>query len=342
MTAALDKGQSLRAVCVDLNTGKLLLDRELFHIAEPENVNAKNSYASPTPVIEAGNVYLHFGTNGTACLDTETFKMRWLNREHPLVHKEGPGSSPVLYRDLIIFHCDGMDVQYVAALDKRSGKTMWCTDRPKFEATKDDMWKAYATPLVITVNGRDQLVSPGAERVIAYEPLTGQTIWRVNYKGFSNVARPVFDGRLVYVNTGYPKSQLWAIRPDGQGDVTESHVAWKATKAIVLNPSPLVVDGLLYMVDDKGIASCLDTATGEALWTERLGGNFTGSPTYADGRIYVTGDDGKTHVLQPGREFKSLAINALDAHVQSSPAVIGRAIILRSATHLYRIEKAQP
>jgi outer membrane protein assembly factor BamB len=164
-------------------------------------------------------------------------------------------------------------------------------------------------------------------------------LWQVDFKGFSNVARPVFDGSVVYVNTGYGKSQLWAIRPEPRGNVSESHVTWKATKAVTLNPSPLVVDGLIYMIDDKGIASCLDSTTGDAVWTERLGGNFTSSPVFVDGRIYVTGDNGKTYVLAAGREFKVLAENTLDGRVQASPAIVGRAVVLRSQTHLYRIEK---
>ncbi len=339
LTSATDEGRSLRAICVDLASGKVTIDREVFRIEKPEHVNAKNSHASPTPIVEPGRVYVHFGTNGTACLDSQTGNTLWSTQEYRLEHKEGPGSSPVMYQGLLLLNCDGMDVQYVAALDKLTGKLVWRTERPNLEEFKPDMRKAYATPLVIRHQDRDQLVSPGAQRVVSYDPLTGQALWQVDFKGFSNVARPVFDGSQVYVNTGYGKSQLWAIRPDARGNATESHVTWKATKAITLNPSPLVVDGLIYMIDDKGIASCLDSTTGDAVWTERLGGNFTSSPVFADGRIYVTGDNGKTYVLATGREFKILAENTLDGRVQASPAIVDRAIILRTHSHLYRIEK---
>jgi outer membrane protein assembly factor BamB len=339
LTSATEEGRSLRAICVDLASGKVTIDREVFRIEKPEHVNAKNSHASPTPIVEPGRVYVHFGTNGTACLDSKTGNTLWSTQQYRLEHKEGPGSSPVMYQDRLILNCDGMDVQCVVALDKMTGKLAWRTDRPNLEEFKPDMRKAYATPLVIRHDGRDQLVSPGAQRVISYDPATGQALWQVDFKGFSNVARPVFDGSVVYVNTGYGKSQLWAIRPDSRGNVSESHVTWKATKAVTLNPSPLVVDGLIYMIDDKGIASCLDSTTGDAVWTERLGGNFTSSPVFADGRIYVTGDNGKTYVLAAGREFKVLAENTLDGRVQASPAIVGRAVVLRSQTHLYRIEK---
>jgi outer membrane protein assembly factor BamB len=338
-TAEGNEEKSLRAVCVDRETGKLLRNVEVFSLAEPGTVNAKNTFASPTPVIEAGRLYVHFGTFGTACLSTETGKLLWTNRDLKLDHKEGPGSSPILYGDLLIFNCDGMDVQYVVALDKHSGRVVWKTDRSGPTAENPDLRKAYSTPLVITVDGQDQLISTGADRVIAYEPATGKEIWVVYYKGYSNVPRPVFgDGRLI-ISTGFTKPQLWAIRPQGRGDLTETNVLWRFLKQVPANPSPLLVGDEVYMVSDRGVATCIDAKTGEACWTERLGGNYSASPMFADGRVFIFSEDGKTFVLEPGRKYHVLATNQLDGRIMASPAMLGRTIYLRTDKYLYRIEK---
>ena len=337
LTAARDAGRSLRAVCVELETGRILLDREVFAIEQPEHVNAKNSHASPTPIIEAGRVYVHFGTNGTACLDARDGATVWVNREQRLDHKEGPGSSPILYENLLIFHCDGMDVQYVVALDAQTGKMVWRTNRPSLEGHAPDQRKAYTTPLIVRVGEHDELISPGAQRVVGYDPRTGRQLWQVNYQGFSNVARPVVADDLVLINTGYTRPQLLGVRPGGSGDVTASHVVWKVDKAVTRNPSPLVVDGRVYMIEDKGIATCHDAKSGNVLWTERIGGNFTASPVVVDGRIYVSAEDGLTHVLGPGETFHKLAENKLEGRIQASPAVVGATLLLRTDQALYRI-----
>lgn len=340
MTTALEQGKSLRAVCVARSTGKLLFDVEVFRIPQPENVNPKNTYASPTPVIEPGRVYVHFGTYGTACLDTADGRVVWRNQELKLDHKEGPGSSPILYRDLLIVNCDGMDVQYVVALDKATGRPRWKTERPSDLPENPDFRKAYSTPLVVRVAGRDELVSPGAQRVVAYDPQTGQQLWQVDHPGgFSNVARPIFGQGLWFINTGYPKAQLWAVKPGGRGDITASHVAWKVVKQVSKNPSPLLVGKRIYQVEDAGIATCLDAATGELLWAERLGGKFSASPLFADGRIYLCSEEGHTHVIQPADRFQRLAENVLDGRILASPAAAGNALFIRTDSHLYRIQR---
>ena len=339
-TTAIDNGKSLRAICVERSSGKLLHDVEVFHVETPENVNAKNTYASPTAIVEPGRVYVHFGTYGTACLDTATAKVLWRNQNLKLDHKEGPGSSPILYRDLLIVNCDGMDVQYVAALDKATGQPRWKTDRPSDLPENPDVRKAYATPLVAKINGRDELVSPGAQRVVAYDPANGEQLWQVDYPGgFSNVARPIFGCGLWYINTGYPKSQLWAVKPGGRGDITETHVDWKVTRQVSKNPSPLLIGDRIFQVDDAGIATCVDAKTGEQVWAERLGGKFSASPLFADGRIYICGEDGKTHVIKPSDKFERLAENVLEGRILASPAAAGKALFIRTDTHLYRIEK---
>jgi len=236
---------------------------------------------------------------------------------------------------------DGIDVQYVIALDTKTGRTTWRTDRSlDLAAVEPDFRKAYSTPLVIEVDGRPQLVSTGAQGSYAYDPGTGRELWRVAARGYSNTSRPLFDGRRVFVNSGFGRPELWAVRPDGRGDVSGSHVEWKATKGLPVKPSPVLVDGLIYAPSDRGVAICLEAATGEVVWQERLGGEYSASPIYADGRIYFFSHDDEATVIEPGRIMKVLARNRLDAGCMASPAVVGRALIVRTKTHVYRIEAA--
>lgn len=339
MTAASNDGLSLRALCVDPGTGKLLHDVEVIHRNEPLPKNTKNSFASPTPVVDERCVYVHFGTQGTACLDQATAKVLWTNQELQLDHKEGPGSSPILWNDLVIITCDGMDVQYVAALDKATGKLRWKTDRSGPPADNPDHRKAYTTPLVITVDGKEQLISPGADRVIAYEPSTGRELWKVEYKGFSIVPRPVLAHDMLYITTAFARPELWAIRTGGAGDVTESHVAWKLKKQVPSSPSSLVVGKELYLISDKGILTVLDAVSGEELYTERIGGNFSASPLYADGKVFLFREDGLCYVLKPGRSYELLQENQMEGRILATPAAVGHAMFLRTDGALYRIEK---
>src|SRR5262245_21861424 len=339
LTTATDQGQSLRAVCLDAESGKLLRNVEVLHVKDPPKINAKNSYASPTPVLADGRLYVHFGTLGTACLDTATGKVLWSNEDLHLDHKEGPGSSPIVWGDLLIVNCDGMDVQYVAPLAPKTGLLAWKSKRTGVPSPNPDFRKAYSTPLVIRVGGKEQLVSVGADRASAYDPATGKEIWWVNYNGFSNVPRPVHGHGLAFLCTGNLRPEVWAVRPDGKGDVTRSHIVWREAKQAPANPSPLLVEETLYLVNDAGILAARSATTGRLLWSERLGGAFAASPLYADGRLYLCDEDGTTSVVKPGGKFELLARNSLDGRVQASPAVAGRALFLRTDGHLYRIEE---
>jgi outer membrane protein assembly factor BamB len=302
--------------------------------------NTKNSYASPSPVLDDRNVYVHFGTQGTAALDQATGQIVWTNTDQTLDHKEGPGSSPILWNDLLIFNCDGMDEQYVVALDKADGKLRWRTDRPGPQHENPDRRKAYSTPLVVKVGDHDELVSVGADRVVSYEPATGRPLWKVEYSGFSIVPRPIAGHGLIYFVNNFPKPELCAIRPDGAtGDVSATHVAWKFKKQVPSSPSPLLVDDLIYMVNDKGILTCLDARNGAEVYTERLGGNFSASPLSADGKIYLFDEAGKGYVVKPGRSFELLAENELPGRVLASPAAVGRALYVRTDAAFYRFEK---
>lgn len=343
VTTSLDGGRSLRAVCVHRETGRVLHDVEVFAIAHPGRIHQKNSHASPTPVIADDRLYVHFGAHGTACVSTSG-EVLWRTRALRYAHDSGPGGSPVLYQGLLFINCDGKDVQFVAALDKETGRVVWKTPRrhtnPARRMGKTFGAMAYSTPLVIDVAGSAQLISAGADHVAAYEPRTGKEIWWAGFDGFSVVPRPVYGGGLVFVCSGYGKrTTLYAIRPTGRGNVTHTHVAWTHERAIPTSPSPLLVGDLLFLVNDLGIASCLDSVTGELRWRRRLGGTFSASPVYADGRVYLQNEHGGAVVLAARDEFRELGRNYLDGETLASYAVAGGALFLRSDEYLYCIEQ---
>lgn len=340
LTTATEDGHEMFAICVDRQSGHILHDIKLWEIENPQFINDLNSYASPSPVIEEGRVYLHFGTYGTVCLDTTTTTPRWTRRDINCDHIVGPGSSPVLYEDLLIFPVDGGDVQYVLALDKHSGKEAWKTTRSvDYRNLMPDFRKAFNTPLLVEADGRTQLISAGAEAAMAYDPESGKELWRVRFNGFSSSSRPVAGGGMVLVPTGYGRLEILAVRTDGRRDVTDTHVAWSRFRNVPSTPSPLVIDDLIYMVSDGGIATCLNLADGTELWKKRIGAEYSASLLHADGRIYYFSREGKITVLQPGRKFKALSVSHLGDGFMASPAVAGRSLFLRSKSHLYRIEK---
>lgn len=342
MTTALElEGgkESLRAVCVDRGSGKIRHDVEVFSVDQPPRLNAKNSYASPTGVLEEGRFYVHFGTMGTAALDTASGRVLWRNTELKLDHKEGPGSSPMLWGDLLVVHCDGMDVQFVVALDKGTGQPIWKQTRSGTFDRDPDLRKAYSTPLVVPTPDGEQMVSVGADHVWSYRPHTGEELWRFDYKGFSNVPRPCTGNGLVYICTGYMKPELWAIRAEGAGIRDQSEIVWRFQEQVPAIPSPIVVEGNLFFVSNNGVATGLDGTTGQRLWRERLGGDFSASPVEVGGRIYFGNERGEVFVVEAAAEFRLLATNQLDSGLMASPAVVGREMYWRTETSLYRVEE---
>ena len=350
VSTATPDGREMSALALDVESGKIVRDLKLFQVENPQEGHPFNSYASPTPVAEPGRVYITFGSAGTAALDTRTGKVLWERRDLQCNHFRGAGSSPILFRNLLIMHFDGIDVQYVVALDKDTGKTVWKTPRsidfkdldadgkPKGDG---DFRKAFTTPLIIEVGGQPLLVSVGGKATYGYDPMTGKERWRVEERRSHTAStRPVAGLGMVFYPTGWESTQLLAVRPDGAGDVTATHVVWRFARGVPNKPSVLLVDGLIYMVNDTGIASCVEAKTGALVWQSRVGGMFSASPLYAGGRIYLFDEDGKTTVLEAGREFKVLAENLLDNGFMASPAVVGDALIVRTSRDLYRIEQS--
>jgi outer membrane protein assembly factor BamB len=329
---------TLKALCVDRASGKILWDVLLFEVENPDAVHWLNSWATPTPVVEPGRFYCDFGTFGTACLDSETGKVFW-QRKLALDHQVGPGSSLVLYSNLLVLVRDGRDAQYVTALDKMTGETVWKTDRPAIQAGSPNLKKSFSSPLFVPGENQTQMIATGPHWVVSYDPLTGKETWRARHgEGFSIGTCPVFAHGLAFIGTGCFKAQILAIRADGKGDVTATHVAWKSNRAVPVMSSPVLAGDEIYWVSDDGMACCSDARTGQSHWQERLGGSYLASPILAAGHLHFFSQEGKTTVLKPGRTFARLAENTLLGPVIATPAVAGQALFLRSDSHLYRIE----
>lgn len=336
---AVAKTIELKLIALDFASGEVLDSIDLAEIPRPDPIHSLNSYASPTPVIDGDRIYCHFGTYGTFCIDRSSREMLW-QRRLPLDHSVGPGSSPLIDGPRLVLIQDGTERQYVTALDKATGQTLWEADRPEMDAPSGDQKKAYCTPIRITDSlGREQLICMGSQWMVAYEPETGKEIWKVRHgKGFSVVPRPVYGDGVVYFATGFGKPQLWAVKVDGSGDVTDTHVLWTVIKGIPAKPSPILHDGLIYVIDDNGVASCFEAETGDQVWKQRIGGNFSASPILIDDRIFLGSHDGVVTVITAGRDSKVIAENQLDGQIMASPAVVDNSLIVRTSEAIYRFK----
>jgi outer membrane protein assembly factor BamB len=322
---------------VDAKTGKVDWDAEVFHRSRADTppMHPKNSQASPTPVVTADRLYVHFGHLGTAALDL-TGKVLWRQTvKYKPAH--GNGGSPLLFDGLLIFNCDGLSDPFVCALDAGTGEMKWKTPRNTSSRKKFSV----ATPQVIKLNGgATQLVSPGSGFVGAYDPKDGREIWRVRYgEGYSVVPRPAFADGMVVLSSGYDRPVTYAIKVDGKasGDVTDSQVAWKSHKAAPCTPSPLIVDGVVYLVSDNGFASCCDLKTGKVYWSQRLEGDYSASPIYADGRVYFQSESGVAYVVKAAKSFEQIAENDIGERCLASYAVTDAALYIRTEHHLLKI-----
>jgi len=329
------KSVELFAICLDLETGSIIHEIPLATVDDPDPIHSLNSYASPTPFIDEDRVYCHFGTYGTWCLKEATGEVVWTKRL-VIDHSVGPGGSPVVYGEQLLLVCDGIDQQFVTGLNRMTGEEIWRTDRPAMRATNGEFQKAYSTPLIIKVNGIAQAVVPGAQWIVSYDPKTGDELWKVDHgKGFSISSTPVYTGNdrelgLVVFTTGYGQSEVVAIRPDGEGDVTLSHVAWRLDRNVPEKPSPLVVGDLLYLIDDNGVFSCLRVNDAETIFRKRVPGNFSASPLLAAGHIFLSNQEGEVTVVKQSQDYEEVAKIKLDARLMASPAVVGDTLIFRS------------
>ena len=330
---------SLRALKIDPKSGNVLQDVEVLKKKQPQWVHKLNSYASPTPVIEDGKVYFHFGAYGNACIDAKTGKILWKNEDKALwvMHENGPGSSPLIWNNLMIFHLDGSDKQNIVALYKDSGKIAWKTKRSGELRENPQLQKSYSTPIVENFNGKPVLISCSADWVYGYDPRTGDELWKIKYGhlGFSNVARPVTGHGMIYLSTCFMKAEILAFRYEG---LKTPKLAWRLDRGPKM-PSPILVGKELYVVNDGGILTCVDALTGDLHWRERLDGEFSSSPTYAGGLLYFSDQAGVTTVIKPAKTIKVVSKNELDgtAHMASF-APYGKAFLIRTNEALYRVE----
>jgi outer membrane protein assembly factor BamB len=346
VTSAGEDGKQMAGICLDFITGKIIYSINLF---QPDTTFPKhtiNTYATPTPCIEEGFVYLNFGTYGTACVDTRNAKVIWKRTDLHCDHVQGPGSSPILYKNLIILHVEGIDVQYLIALDKRTGETVWKTDRPVelYEPLAPIGKKAYITPIIMKVNGEDLLISNGSAVCIAYNPLTGKEVWRIVQGVDSTIAMPVSENGIVYFfpsfvsgPNGENYTELLAVNPEGSGDITKTNVLWRFKSPVLQLLTPLIKDGLIYTVDTQNMLYCLDAKTGKEVYSKKLKQKYNSSPVFAGGNIYFTSVKGATMVIKAGNQLQIIAENKLPGEVYATPAFVRNSILLRTDSQLYRI-----
>jgi outer membrane protein assembly factor BamB len=348
VTTATPEGNQLYAVCTDFNTGKKLHDLLVFSRESGIRKHDINSYASPTPAIEKGFVYVHYGSMGTACIDTQQGEVIWMRTDLECDHIQGPGSSPVLYRDLLILHYEGVDERFIVALDKSTGETVWKTHRQE-EPYEKIPWigtKAYVTPLIIDVDGRDMLISNGSAIINAYDPLTGEEIWSVIRGAESTVSMPFAEDGTLYFETGFMVeggsrfSELMAVNPGGSGDITGTNVLWSIPVAPLPLATPVIHGGLIYTVDAGRVMRCYDSSDGTELWNHRVRNQFNSSPVFAGGNIYFSSTRGETIVIRPDRELDIIAENHLDGEIWATPAFVRNSIIVRTDRYLYRISNS--
>lgn len=328
-------GLSLRTLSLDANTGKEVWNVEVFGPADAKAgpIHNKNSHASPTPLVDDGKIYVHFGHQGTACLDRDG-KALWRQNKIKYSPVHGSGGSPVLIDGKLVYNADGGSDPFIVALDVKTGELAWKVARKTDAKSKF----SFSTPLIIEVKGKKQIISPGSGVVSALDPADGRELWRARYgEGYSVIPRPVFGNGMLFIATGYDRPTVIAVRADGSGDVTDTHIAWTLTRGAPNTPSMLLVGNELYMVSDAGIASCVDAATGKVHWNERIGGNFSASPVFADGRIYFQNEEGIGTVVKASKTFEKLAANDLKERSLASYAIANSAIFIRTAEHLYKV-----
>ena len=343
MTTATKDGNKMYAICVNKLSGKIEHDIHVFDVKSPQAITNENTYASPTPVVEEGRVYVHFGTYGTACISTKDGQILWKRRDLNCDHEigAGPASSPFIYNNFLIFNVDGRDVQYVIALNKETGETAWKTNRSvDFSDVQVNQRKAYGTPFIIPRGNTNQMVSIGAKGVYSYDPENGKELWKAEHRGWSIAPRPVYGEGLVFTMIDRDRPEMWAINPNGSGDITETHIEWKETKRMPPRASPIIIKGLLFVVDRNGYISCIEAKTGKSIWQKRMKGRFSASPILANNLIYFFNEDTVCTIIKPTRELVIVAENKLSSDkLMATPAFDENSIYIRTENNLYRIKE---
>ena len=326
-------GLSLRCLCLDADSGKTVWNTEVRKVAETPKIHTKNSHASPTPIVHEGSVYVHFGALGMARVDAENGAIVWLNTElvYPPLH--GSGGSPVLHDGRLAVVCDGSTDPFVAAVDAKSGKVLW----KKYRSVKARISHSFVTVSVAEVDGRPLVMAPGPDHFAAYDLHSGDEVFRVLAPGWSVVPQPTVAHGLVIYNHDYDNPELIAVRLGGSGDVTDTHIAWRQKRGAPSTPTPLLIGEDLYYVSDDGIASCVNAVTGERYWMERLGGNFSASPVYANGHILLLDETGHATWIRPARTFEVAGKSEVPGRTLATPAFANGSMYLRTDEFLYRI-----
>jgi outer membrane protein assembly factor BamB len=337
LTTCLLKEEQRVLMCLDRKSGKILWERTVV-TAPLERKHKLNSWASSTPATDGKRVWIGF-------LQAPQIVIACYDMEGALVWKKSPGqfhsvhgfcSSPVLYRDMVIVNGDQDALGYIVALHKSTGQERWRTDRP-------NRTRSYCAPLIVDAAGKKQLVLSGSKCVTSYDPDSGKLHWIIDGPTEQYVASLVYGEGLLFMTTGFPEYHNMAIRPDGTGNITHTHVQWHeprvtARKASYV-PSPIAFDKYFYVISDQGWLSCFEAKSGKRLWMNQLGLHHSGSPVVADGRIYLTDDDGVTYVLKAGPDFEVLARNPLQDECYSSPAISQGQIFIRTNRFLFCIGK---
>jgi outer membrane protein assembly factor BamB len=349
-TAATTDGKQMFVYGIDRHSGKILHHKLVFENAAPEELgNPLNNYAAPSPVLEEDALYVHFGTYGTARIDPATSEKVWERRDINARHYRGPGSSPIIHDDLLILTFDGIDQQYVTALDKKTGKSVWKTARTtdygdldkEGKPTRDgDMRKAYHTPAVFEIAGREVLVSVGSRAAFGYDVKTGQELWTIRHGGFNAAIPPIRLGDLLILNTGSERAHTLGVRIDDKmtGDITESHVLWDREKRNASESSPVLVNGILYQTTRGGIVSAVEAKAGKDLWEDRLEGQHLPGPVVIGDKLLFSNDRGQTFLVRASPEkFELVGKNQLAGPITSSAVVADGAIFIRAKGALYKI-----
>jgi outer membrane protein assembly factor BamB len=338
LTTADEDTHKQYVLAFDRKTGRPVWNT-LVHEAEFTRKNPKNSHASATPACDGRRIYSVFlnrdGVHVTA-IDLDG-KILWQTRAGAFQSQHGYGSSPVFFKSLVIINGDSLKDCFVAALDKKTGEVVWRTARKTTGKNG-----SYATPIVLPLAGRPQLILTGMDEVSSYDPETGKLIWSCGGPSEVTGSTVACSDKLVFATGGYPEKEILAIRADGAGDVTKSHIVWRSSKGVAYVPSPLYHEGYLYVVADGAVVTCFKAATGAQVWQERLQGGFTSSPVLVGDLLYVTNEEGKTFVLKTGPKFKVVAINSLEEGVLATPAVSDGRLFLRTSDHLYCIGRGGP